>query len=334
MAGTDPATQNQNLINPSKIDTSVRPQGFWRSIILDAVSVIAAALFGYSYYRYLTLGSSLWFVLAAMTFFGTAAVIQVFLAKKSGRRILVILLETIATLGWFWYDNPMIMGITAGILLVMLVWGYVSARMLVKNSVEVPFFGASGNVLGKLTTGVLLFMILIYVPRIGGNALVVSRQGFGTFFDWTSGLVNNFYPGLTLNGTFGDFAQSFTKMELANNPSFQSLNTAQKNAAVTQTTQQLVVNFTASSSSPVATSTPTSDAFYSMLNGVLSAWQSQSSGWFDLGWVVILFIGLRALGVVFVWFAQFVSLIFYEILIASGFMKVMEETRTQETVSY
>ncbi len=334
MAGTDPAARNQNLINPSKIDTSVRPQGVWRSVALDTVSVIAAALFGYTYYRYLTLGSSLWFVLAAMTFFGVTAVVQAFLAKKSGRRILIVLLETIATLGWFWHDNPMILGITAGVLFVMLVWGYVSGRMLVRNSVEVPFFGASGNVLGKLTTGVLLFMILIYVPRIGGNALVVSRKGFGTFFDWTAGLVNNFYPQLALNGTFGDFAQSFTKMELANNPSFQGLNTAEQNAAVAQTTQQFVINFTASSSSPVATSTPTSDAFYNMLNGVLSAWQGQSSGWFDLGWVVILFIGLRALGVVFVWFAQFISLIFYEILIASGFMKVTEETRTQETVSY
>ncbi len=334
MAGTDQEAQSQNLINPSKIDTSVRPQGFWRSIALDAASVIAAALFGYAYYRYLMIGSSLWFVLAAMTFFGVTAVIQVFLAKKSGRRMLVILLETIAMLGWFWHDNPTILGITAGILLVMLLWGYVSAHMLVRNSVEVPFFGASGNVLGKLTTGVLLLMVLIYVPRIDGNALVVSRQGFGTFFDWTSGLVNNFYPQLALNGTFGDFAQSFTKMELANNPSFQGLNTAQQNAAVAHNTQQFVANFTASSSSPVATSTPTSDAFYDMLNGVLSAWHSQSSGWFDLGWVVILFIGLRALGVVFVWFAQFVSLIFYEILIASGFMKVTEETRTQEAVSY
>ena len=97
--------------------------------------------------------------------------------------------------------------------------------------------------LGKFTTAVLLFMILAYVPQIGGNALVVSQQSFRTFFDWTSGLMNSFYPELSLNGSFGDFAQSVSKMELQNNPSFQSLNTAQQNIALQQAATQFTQNF-------------------------------------------------------------------------------------------
>jgi hypothetical protein len=327
-------SQNQNLINPSKISTAQHPSGTWRALSLDAMAVLSAALFGYCYYRYLTQGWSVWFLFAALTFFGVTSVMEVFLSKNGWRSIFVILLETAAMLGFFWRDNATVLGIIAAIMVAMLVWGHFSARTLVRNGIEIPFFGASGDMLGKFTTAVLLFMILAYVPQIAGNALIVSQQSFRTFFDWTSGFVNSFYPELSLNGSFGDFAQSVSKMELANNPSFQSLNDAQQSIALQQATTQFTQNFLEDASGTVATSSPASDAFYNVLNGVLGAWASQSSGWFDVGWVTVLFIGLRTLGILFVWFAQFICLIFYELLLASGFMKISEEPHSREVIGY
>jgi hypothetical protein len=335
MTGTSPTNpQNQNLINPSKISTAQHPAGMWRALGLDAATVLSAALFGYCYYRYLTQGWSVWFLFAALTFFGVASVMQVFLSKNGWRSVFIIILETAAMLGFFWRDDATVLGIIAAIMIVMLAWGHMSARTLVQNGIEVPFFGASGDMLGKFTTAALLFMILAYVPQIGSNALIVSQQSFRTFFDWTSGLVNSFYPELSLNGSFGDFAQSVSKMELANNPSFQSLNDAQQSIALQQATTQFTQNFLGDASGTVATSSPASDAFYNVLNGVLSAWQSQSSGWFDVGWVTVLFIGLRTLGILFVWFAQFICLVFYELLLASGFMKISEEPHSREVIGY
>lgn len=266
--------------------------------------------------------------------FGVASVMEVFLGKNGWRSMFVIVLETAASLGFFWRDDPVILGSIAAIMIVMLLWGHFSSRSLVANGIEIPFFGASGDMLSKFTTALLLFMILAYVPQIGGNALVVSRQSFETLFDWTSGLVNSFYPDLSLNGSFGNFAQSVSKMELTNNPSFQSLNAAQQSAALAEQTTQFTQSFLQTAAQPVASSSPTSDAFYNVLDGVLGAWASQSSGWFDVGWVTVLFIGLRTLGILFVWLGQFVSLVFYEILLASGFMKVSEETRKREVISY
>ncbi len=336
MAGTSPADQQgQNLINPARIKTAERAPGFWRSLGLDAVAVLAAALFGFLYYRYLTQGLSVWFLLAALTFFGVACVMETLLTKSASRSLLVIILETGAALGFFWRDDLQIIGIIALIMIVMLAWGHFSARSLVRNAIEVPFFGVSGDVLGKFTTALLLFMILAYVPQIGGNALVVSQQSFRTFFDWTSGFINSFYPGLTLNGSFGDFAQSVSKMELANNPSFKNLNTAQQNVALQQASDQFTQNFLqGAASGTVAASAPASDAFYNVLNGVLGAWQNQSSGWFDVGWVTVLFIGLRTIGILFVWAAQFISLMFYELLLALGFMKISEESHPREVIGY
>jgi hypothetical protein len=328
--------QDQNLINPSKVNTTERGAGFWKSIILDLASVLSAGLFGFSYYRYLTQGSSVWFIFAALIFFAVTSVLQVFLAKKANRRVLVILFEVLALMAFFWQDSWQIIAITSLIMLVMLIWGYFSGYSRFRNSIQIPFFGASGNILGKFTTGVLLFMILSYVPQLngGGNALVVSQQSFRTFFDWASGLVNNYYPSLSLNGSFGNFSDSFSKMELQNNPNFQSLNTSEQNLEVQQASTQFANNLSQTASTTLATSTPTSDAFYNVLNGVLSAWKSQSSGWFDIGWATVLFIGLRTLGILFVWIAQFISLIFYEILLASGFMKVSEEAHKREVIEY
>ncbi len=335
MAGTSPTDpQAQNLVNPSRIDTANRTPGFWRSVCLDIVAVAAAGLFGYLYYRYLTQGLSVWLLLGALAFFGVATVMETFLARSTARSFIVIILETVAALAFFWKDNMQILGIIALIMIAMLLWGYFSARSRLRNGIEIPFFGASGDMLGKFTTGLLLFMILAYVPQISSNALVVSQQSFRTFFDWTSGFINSFYPELSLNGSFGNFAQSVSKMELANNPSFQSLNTAQQNTALQQATDQFTQNFLHNTSGTVASSSPTSDAFYNVLNGVLSAWQSQSSGWFDVGWVTVLFIGLRTLGILFVWLAQFISLIFYELLLAVGFMKVSEESHPREVIGY
>ncbi len=335
MTGSNPTDlQNQNLINPSKISTTQRPTGTWRSLGLDAAAVFSAALFGYCYYRYLTQGWSVWFLFATLTLFGVTSVMEMFLSKNGWRSMLVILLETAAMLGFFWRDNTTVLGVIAAIMIVMLVWGHFSAHAQVRNGIEIPFFSASGDMLGKFTTAVLLIMILAYVPKIGGNALIVSQKSFRTFFDWTSGMVSSFYPELSLNGSFGDFAQSVSKMELANNPSFQSLNDAQKNIALQQATTQFTQNFLHDASGTIATSSLTSDAFYNVLNGVLNAWQSQSSGWFDVGWVTVLFIGLRTLGIFFVWFVQFFCLVVYELLLALGFMKISEEPHSREVIGY
>jgi hypothetical protein len=334
MAGTPQDPQTQNLIDQSKISTQSRPPGFWRSLVLDIVAVLSAALFGYCYYRYLTQGLSVWILLGAVVFFGVMCVMEVFLAKGAARSFVVIFFETAASLGFFWKDDMRVIGVIALIMLAMLLWGHFSSRSRARNAVEIPFFGTSGNMLGKFTTAILLFMILAYVPQIGGNALVLSQQSFRSFFDWTSGVINGFYPELSLNGSFGNFAQSVSKMELANNPSFQSLNTAQQNIAIQQASDQFTQTFLQDAAKPVASSSLTSDAFYNVLNGVLNAWQSQSSGWFDVGWVTVLFIGLRTIGILFVWLMQFISLVFYEILLASGFMKVFEETTQREIIGY
>ncbi len=330
-------TASENLIDASKateVSYGGGGTGRYRSVSLDVAAILLAVFFGFSYYRYLTKGFSVWIFLAAFTLFAVVSVLQAFLSKKTGRTLAIILIETAGIVGFFWQDNWQILAITACVVLAFLSWGYLSARQRLANSIRIPFFGVSGAELGKFTTGLLIFMILIYVPQIDGNPLLVSQKGFGSFFDWASGFVNNFYPNLSLTGTFGSFSDSFTKMELQNNPSFQNLSDAQKTSAIAQQSQQFEAYFLKNASSTVATSSPASDAFYNVLQGMMNAWQSESGGWFLVGWAAVIFIGLRSVGVVFIWFAELISLFFYELLLATGFMKISEEGHMRELIGY
>lgn len=301
------------------------------------LAVLTAAWFGLSYYGYLTKGFPVWMLLASLAAFSTLSVLEVFLAEKRLRVWLVLFLESLAIVGFFWRADRLVLAITWIILLAFLGWGYFAARRRLANSIEIPFFGTAAEDLGKLTTGILLFMILIYVPQAGNNPLVVSQKSFRTFFDWASSAANGFYPQLSLNGSFGSFSESVATMELQNNPSFQNLNPDQKNAAIAAQTQEFEQSFlknAPSSSAAVATSSPTSDAFYSVLQGMANAWQSEAGGWFIIGWIAVIFIALRSVGVIFVWLEEIVALAFYELLLATGFMKIQEEEHVREVIGF
>jgi hypothetical protein len=329
--------QSQNLVHqqPSAPAVVRSSRGAtYKALALDVVAVLSAALFGYAYYAYLAHGFSVWLLLAAFTFFGVLAALQAFLATRTARAFLVILLESVAAIAFFWKDDWRILVTTWLVVLVFLLWGYFSGRSLLANSISVPFFGVSAATIGKFTTGLLIFMILIYAPQIGGNPLVVSQKSFRSFFNWTAGVANGFYPNLSLTGSFGNFSESFTKMELQNNPSFKNLSPDQQNAAVAVETKQFEQNFLQNASGTVATSSPTSDAFYNILQGMMSAWQAQSGGWFVVGWIAVIFIALRSVGIIFVWLVQFIALIFYELLLATGFMKIGEEEHVREVIGY
>ena len=123
---------NQNLIRQSSVTIATRSPRTetYKAIALDVVAVLAAGLFGYAYYAYLAHGTSVWLLLAAFTFFGVLAALQVFLAKKIGQTLFVILLESLAVIVFFWKDNWQILAIIWPMVFVFLAWGYFSEELL------------------------------------------------------------------------------------------------------------------------------------------------------------------------------------------------------------
>jgi len=349
--------RSQNLIDQAKFNSVLSAPGFYKSIIVDIVAVASAGVFGYAFFRYLTTGLSIAWLIAALLLWAVLEVVETFLMKSVSRRLLVLILESVAAMAFFTHAALEIVLVTGVVVFAILAWGYLAGRSDIANSIEIQFFRTTGSVLGKFATAALLFMILVYVPNIGPSTVLISQGSFRKFFDWSTGFVSGFYPNISLNGDFQSFATSLAKMELQNNPNFQAMSSQEQTNTLTAATTQIEHSFGVSPSSTAATSSgatapvgtiststpssapvpptaPTSDAFYNFFVGMLQAWQAEGPTWFAIGWGVVLFFALRTLGIVFVWVAQFVSLIFYEILLATGFMKITEVTQTKEIIGY
>lgn len=336
MAGTRPApVPNQNLINPSKQVSFGRPPGYWKSITLDFLSVASALAFGYSYFLYLTAGYSLWFAFGAFLAFSVCSVLQVFLAPARVRRMLIVLLEAIALVICFLaYSGWQIALLAFAVALAVLLWGYFAARTDMENQLEIQFFRAARNVLGKVTTAALFVVLVVYVPQAKGNGAFVSRENFRTLFNWAVAPLGNFPFGVPLTGSFGSFSQDFARTQLEGDPTFAAMSPALQDAAIQRAAAAFSDTLTKVIGNAPSPTELTSDVAYDYFVSSLAATRGKSPEQFTIFWIVTLFIVLRALGIVAVWIAAFVSLVAYEILIAAGFMKISESVQTKETVTY
>lgn len=335
MAGTTPKVAPQNLINPARISETGRPAGFYRSAVLDLLSVGSALFLGYAYLRYLTSGFSLWYVVAAIFLFATLSVLQAFLAQKIARRVLIIFGEALALVIFFLgYDEWQIVAVAGILALVFLLWGYFRSGSEAKRNLEVSFFGVSRQAIGKLVTAVLLAMVVLYAPRAEGQGIFVPQPTFKTFFDWASGSLNNFYPGVPFGGSFNNFSENFARLELQNNPDFRNVSPVAQRNAIVQAADRLAAGVTQITGVAPAPDETVNNVAYRTIIAVLTSLKGKLQGQFIVAWAALLFLVLRALGIVFVWIAQFVALLFYEILLASGFMHITEVTHTKESVEY
>ncbi len=333
-AFTGPQNQTQNLADLTKV-SGATPQGFWRAIVLDFLGVAAALFFGYSYFLYLTTGVSPWYTVAGLTLFAVLSALQVFLAQGVGRRTLIILAETVVIVAAFaFYDSVEVVLIAGGIVFAVLLWGYFSGRAEFDNQVEIHFWKATAGAVGKVTTAAILFLLIVYAPQARGQGIFLPRSSFRTFFDWSAGALNNIYPGIPFNDSFGTFATDFAKQELAQNPAFAQLNPAEQDAAVAQAASSLAVTVKQATGVAPAASEPVSDVAYDYIVAMLRNWQQRFNGQFLIVWVVVLFLVFRTLGFLFVWVAQFVALVVYEILIAAKFMHIEGIPQTKETLRY
>ena len=327
--------QNQNLIEQNKVSGTGGMPGFWRAAVLDLLSILSAFFFGYAYFRHVTTGLSLWYLFVLFLIFAASSVLQVFLGKSVGRRTLVVIAEAIGIVAPFvFFESITIVVIAGAIVFIFLFSGYLWSRSAMQNAMEVQFFGVTRNATGKIVSAVILAMLILYIPQAQGAGLFIPQGSFNVLFNWTAGLMSNFYPGIPFTDSFGNFATAYVTTRLQSEPSFTSLTSAQQSAAVTQAATALSVSVTQATGKAPTADKPVSNVAYDYLVAVIAALKNKLQDQFVIWWIVILFVILRTVGVLAVWIAQLASLVVYEVLLASGFMRIAETTQTKETVVY
>lgn len=164
--------------------------------------------------------------------------------------------------------------------------------------------------------------------------MFIPKAGFETIFQWSSGYLNSLYPGVIFDGTFHDFADTFSMTELSNNPTFSTLAPAAQSAVIDEAVKELSASVTQATGVAPLPSESMSDVAYAYVTGTFAHWKNQFKGQFTIVWVIALFLIFRTAGFVFIWVAQFISLLVYEALLALGFMHVDGVPQTKEFVRY
>ena len=329
--------QSQNLVNPVMVSLPSyggKPPGTYKSIVLDVLSILAAFALGYSYRQYLAVGMSLWVIVGAFMVFGVVSALQALLCKKVGRRAFIVLCEVIALSSFFYAISWYFLLAAAVCVLVLFFLGYLGSRSEIEYGMEIRPFKATKSVISKVMTGTIIFMIVIYIPLWNQNSIFISQKSFDAFFDWGAGVMNTFYPRISLSGSWGNLVNDIARTQLETSVSFQNLSSQNQNILVTQGATSIIDNISKSIGINVQPSDMISATIYQFIAKTLLGWQDRFRGTFFIGWGIVLFFVARSVGIILVWIDQLFLLFVYEMLLAFRFMRIKEEPRTKEIVEY
>jgi hypothetical protein len=323
-----------NLIRQVNPESAARNPSFYKAIGLDVLTVASAAAVGFFYNWYLEGKADLATLILCLVVFAVFSALQLLLAKSFVRRFWILVLEVAAVLGFFYSYNLEFLAITGGAALVLLSWGEMRGRSALENGLEIKFFSAAGPVLRKLVTVLSFLLVVLYLPRLNQSSIFMSQDNFRSFFDFTNGVVSNFYPEINLNSSFGQLTESFARLELETNSTFRAMSPSDRAAAIQQVSSQVSNSLSKILGVAISPNEATSDVFYNFIVGTLNGWSEKFGVWFIFGWALTVFLIIRSFGVLFYWAASFMAFIVYQILLTSGVVHIIGEARTHEIAEF
>ncbi len=151
----------------------------------------------------------------------------------------------------------------ADLTFLFLFWGYLGSRSeFGRYGAEIRFF-TTHAVTAKLTTTMLLLGIFFFVAMRGsGGTFFMSKENFAVLFRGSAAFFTDFYPQVSVNGSFQEFAASVAPEQLSAMPTFQALMPAAQVAATEQAVAALTANFSRSLGVEITPSSTTSGVIY------------------------------------------------------------------------
>lgn len=328
----------QNLIKTVKINEE-RPAKDYsqiiKPIVFDGLTVASAVSFGYLYKQFIASGAGIVVLLVGFAVFSVFSALQAFLVNRSlFNRFLVILLETIAFMAFFYNEDLRLLGIVAAVTLALLFWGDIAGRSEMKNNIEIKFFKTAKPVLKKIITAIVFLTVVLYLPNVNKDNILISKRNFQFFFDGTIGFAEKFYPEINFRSSFGDMTKSVARLELMQQSEFKNLSEYQQEKILKQASAQISELINKNLNLDIAPGEKLSDAFYNFLVSVLEGWRVKFGENFLIGWAVIVFLTVRGFGIIFQWLISIISFLAYELLLATNFFQIIGESRTKEIVQF
>ncbi|HUX36231.1 MAG TPA: hypothetical protein VMV71_04400 [Candidatus Paceibacterota bacterium] len=324
---------SENLLEQVPIEKTLRPKGFYKTIGLDALSVLSAIWVGYACGDFLQNGAVLNFAISVFPFLILNS-FETILIKSLGRRFLVIAAETVIFLLFFYRDPQIYLFAAGGAFLAFSLWGEIMSRSLVSTSLEVNFLKFTAPFFKKTITGLILFTIIIFVPNWNKNNVFISPAAFGGVFVWSSGIAQNFYPELNFNSTVNDLARNITSYQLSSSAYYKTLPGAVQKSVFDQTLPQISDRLKQVLGGNLSGDEKISDVLYKIILNSLNSWRADYGAWFIFAWIAVVFLASRTIGAFVWWLSALISWLIYQFLVALNFVAIRGETVTKEALAF
>ncbi len=325
---------DKNLIDKVKTQSRFTRPAFYKPLILDILTIISALWFGYAYMQFLGGSEGALTLVISLGIFSIFSTLQIFFTKAFNRRMFIIILQTICILIPFYGHSITYLAVAAGIYMFFTVWGELLAYGELENNIEIRFFKVARPYLKKLTTALVLLMIVLYLPQWDEKRAFIPQDSFRSLYGWAAGVTKSFYPDIDFNSTFISLTRSLARVELQKNQEFKSLTEANKETMIQDISNQIATSTSKSLGIAISAEDQTSDVFYNSIVKLFASLKDRFKESFLLVWALAAFLLIRGLGVIFYWIVMLISFILYELLLTSGWIRILGVAKTHEVIDF
>ena len=327
-------TQKQNLLNQVSSVTITRPPGFYKSIVLDALTVLAALATGWFFSGFVSRGTGYGFFLLSAGIFMILSLLSTLFTKWLGRRSFIVVLECLALVVFFTGEEVRLFLVALGLLLVFFFWGEIAGRRGLHNALTVQFFRVVRLNFSKVTTGIILAYLVLYYPHLDRENALVPKAAFAGVFDWGGGVVRQFYGDIDLSGPLDRVVKRIYEINLNQDPSYKALTPPQREQAIAEQVRTFIASLSESIGYAIEAQQTVEDVFYGVFTKTLNDLKIRFGPLFFVGWVVAIFVVIRGLGAIFYWAIGGLAFFIYQMLLSLNFVTILNEPKSQEVIEY
>ncbi len=323
----------QNFLEQVSAGRIAEPKGFYKTIGLDFLTVASAVYFSYALSIFLKTGAVTGLAAAVFPFLIFSA-LEVIMIKNIIRRLSILLIETLAILLFFYGDQLKYVILAGAVFFALSFWGEIASRTEMLHSTEIKFLRLTLPLLKKTITALILFVIILFLPRWNDKNVFISERSFGGVFIWSAGIANNFYPEFNFDSTIDDFASSIAKYQLRGTRPYEDLPVAAQKTLMAQVIPQVSDQIKRILGGELTGNERLGDALYKVILASLNDWKERFGIWFTVAWVAVVFLVARTIGAVILWISAFLSWLIYELLVAINFIAIRGEAVTKEVIVF
>ncbi len=279
-----------NLLHQVSAEKVTRGMGYFKAIVLDVLTILAAGLFSFLLSRFFNGDLGIAWPLTTLVAFLILSALGMLLSQSRARRMGVVALATLSLLSAFYAVQPMFLAGVAAIVFMFFVFGEFLGRAEMENAMLFKFGKVVHPQMNRYITAIALLSVLLYLPQWDATQSFLPPSVFQDLYGTTVKYVGYAYPSVNLNSTFNNFVTTFADYQLRSNPSsaslYLSLLPPARAEMLNSATAQLADTFAQSLGQNIKPSQQMHVIFYRFMISHLSQWRDQFGTQFLFLWAV------------------------------------------------